>query len=545
LCFAIIKKREALQMTRTIFTNGKFYTFDRSKPLVEAVVVENGKIAATGSHRDMLLQSGQNGSKIIDLAGKMVTPGLIDSHLHLSGVAFNFLELDLIGVRSKREMLEKIRTKAQSLEPGAWLVGMGWDENLFTEGTIPTIEELDHVAPHCPVYLKRVCHHAYLVNSKALEVSQYHPSMEVPAGGTVVLNPDTGKPTGLLLESASKLITKHIPDRTYEELKHGLKQAMQFAVSKGLTSVHTNDPAWLGGFAQTYKMFDELINQEGQGLRCNLLIDFPYLKDLKKSGMYAGYGNDSLQIGAIKIFADGAFGRRTALLSEPYSDAPGQFGDAMLNQEELYDIVKRARELSMPIAVHTIGDQALENVLDILDQFPKVAYRDRLIHVSLVREDLIQRLQDTSRIADIQPRFVVGDYPWIMDRLGSNRESYLYAWKKILNAGVLCAGGSDAPVEPVNPLLGLHAAITRRAPGDTHEGWNGAEKLSMLEALKLFTIGGAYATNEEHLKGTLTPGKLADMTIYSEDLLVMEDPDRLLNTDIEMTVINGKIAYSK
>ncbi|MCM3764533.1 amidohydrolase [Neobacillus niacini] len=532
-------------MTRTILTNGKIYTFDAINPLVEAVVVENGKIVETGNHKDMLLQWGRDSSKIIDLAGKMVTPGLIDSHLHLSGVAFNFLELDLIGIRSKGEMLEKIRGKAETLTPGTWLVGMGWDENLFMDGTIPTIEELDHVAPHCPVYLKRVCHHAFLVNSKALEISQYHSSIEVPAGGKVVLNPDTGKPTGLLLESASKLISKHIPDRTYEELKHGLKQAMEFAVKKGLTSVHSNDPAWLGGLEQTYRMYDELINQEGQGVRCNLLIDYTFLKNLKEIGMYAGYGNDRLQIGAIKVFADGAFGRRTALLSEPYSDAPGQFGDAMLNQEKLYEIVKRARDLSMPIAVHTIGDQALENVLNVLDQFPTVAYRDRLIHVSLVREDLIKRLQDPSRVADIQPRFVVGDYPWILDRLGSERESHLYAWKKMLHAGVLCAGGSDAPVEPVDPLLGLHAAVTRRAPGDNHEGWNVKEKLSMLEALKLFTVGGAYATNEEHLKGTLTPGKFADMTVYSENLLEMDNPDGLLNTDIEMTIINGELQYTK
>lgn len=532
-------------LTRTIFTNGKIYTFDAGKPIVETVVVENGKIVETGTHQDMLLQWGREGTKIIDLAGKMVTPGLIDSHLHLSGVAFNLLDLDLTGVRSKGEMLKKIKERARDLAPGTWLIGMGWNENLFIEGSIPTIEELDHAAPHCPIYLKRVCHHAFLVNSKALEVSQYHPYITVPAGGTVVLDADTGKPTGLLLESASKLVAKHIPERTYGELKQGLKHAMQFAVSKGLTSVHSNDPSWLGGLEQTYRMYDELLNQEGQGLRCNLLIDYPFLNELKESGMYAGYGNDTLQIGAVKIFADGAFGRRTALLSEPYCDAPGQFGAAMLEQEELFEIVKHSREAGMAIGVHTIGDKALENVLDVLDQFPRAAYRDRIIHASLVNHDLIRRLQDPSLIADIQPRFVVGDYPWILDRLGSEREAYLYAWKTLLNAGVLCAGGSDAPVEPVDPLLGLHAAVTRRAPGEKHEGWNVREKLSMLEALKLFTIGGAYATNEEHLKGTLTPGKLADMTVYSKNLLEMKDPDGLLSAKIAMTIINGEVQFAQ
>ncbi|MEH7085209.1 amidohydrolase [Neobacillus drentensis] len=532
-------------MTRTIFTNGAIYTFDSGQPNVEAVVVENGRILDTGSHQEMILQWGRTGSNIVDLQGKMVTPGLIDSHLHLSGVAFNFLDLDLTGVKSKSEMLGKIRDKANTVAPGQWMIGMGWDENLFTEGNIPTIEDLDHAAPHCPVYLKRICHHAFLVNSKALEMSEYHQSNPVPTGGSVVLDTRTKKPTGLLLESASQLITKYIPERSYQELKDGLKLAMQFAVKKGLTSVHTNDPAYLGGLDSTYKMYDELINHEGQGLRCNLLIDYPYLHQLKERGMFAGFGNGNLQIGAIKIFADGAFGRRTALLSEPYNDQPGQYGDAMYDQETLYQVMKEIREHSMPLAVHTIGDKALENVLDILDQFPKVKYRDRIIHTSLVREDLIQRLRDTSRIADIQPRFVVGDYPWVQERVGEKREQYLYAWKTLLSSGVLCAGGSDAPIEPVDPLLGIHAAVTRRTPGDTHDGWNAKEKLAMLEAVKLFTVGGAYATNEENHKGSISRGKFADFTVYSNNLFTMDQPDELLNTEIEMTIVGGEIKYKK
>jgi predicted amidohydrolase YtcJ len=514
---------------------------DENQPLVQAVVIENGRIVDLGSHQEMTLQWGRFGSNIIDLQGRMVTPGLIDSHLHLSGVAFNFLDLDLAGIKSKSEMLKRIGEKAKTVAPGKWLIGMGWDENLFPDGSIPTIEELNYVAPHCPIYLKRTCHHAFLVNSKALEICNYHPSITVPKGGSIVLDPQTKKPTGLLLESASQLITDYIPERTYEELKKGLEQAMKFAVKKGLTGVHTNDPAYLGGFDQTYKMYDELINHEQNGLRCNLLIDYPYLNRLKERGISAGYGNEKLQIGAIKIFADGAFGRRTALLSEPYHDEPSQYGEAMYDQEILFKMVKEAREHSMPIAVHTIGDKALENILDILDQFPKVNCRDRLIHVSLIRNELVKRLVDSSRIADIQPRFIVGDYPWVIERLGVRREQDLYAWKTLLSSGVLCAGGSDAPVEPIDPLLGIHAAVTRRAPWDTHEGWNKKEKLSMHDAIRLFTVGGAYATNEEKVKGTISRGKFADMTVFSNNLLSLEDPDELLRTNIDMTVIDGKI----
>jgi predicted amidohydrolase YtcJ len=525
---------------KTIYTNGLIYTLDSNEPLVEAVVVENGRILDLGSHQEMSLKWGRAGTSVVDLQGKMVTPGLIDSHLHMSGVAFNFLDLDLTGVKSKAEMLARIKQKGETVEPGQWLIGMGWDENLFTDGSFPTIEELDYVAPHCPIYLKRVCHHAFLVNSKALEMSHYHPSMEMPKGGSIVVDPISKKPTGMVLESASQLITKHIPEKTYEELKHGLRLAIKFAIKKGLTSVHTNDPAYLGGLEQTYQMYDELLNHEQNGLRCNLLIDYPFLPVLKEKGMVAGFGNEKLQIGAIKIFADGAFGRRTALLSAPYNDDPGQYGEAMQTQDVLYNIVKEAREQSFPIAVHTIGDQALENVLDIIDQFPKSYYRDRIIHTSLVREDLVKRLAEPGRIADIQPRFVVGDYPWVIDRIGRERESYLYAWKTLLSNGVICAGGSDAPVEPVDPLLGIHAAVTRKTPGKI-ETWNEAQKISMLEAVKLFTIGGAFATNEEGKKGTISRGKLADMTVYSKNLFSLEDPDDLLETNIELTIIGGEI----
>jgi predicted amidohydrolase YtcJ len=515
-------------MSKTIFTNGKIYTLDANQPIVETVVVEHGKIVDIGSHKDMILQWGRQGSTIIDLQGNMATPGMIDSHMHLSGVAFNLLELDLIGVTSKSEMLYKIKEKAKTIPEGKWLVGLGWDENLFTDGSIiPTIQELDDAAPHCPIFLKRICN--------------YHPSMEVPKGGRIVLDSVQNQPNGLILESASQLITQHIPDKSYAELKHGLEQAMKLAVKRGLTSIHTNDPLYFGGLDQTYRLYDDIINQEHKGLRCNLLIDYPYLKDLKDRGMSTGFGNERLQIGAVKFFADGAFGRRTALLSEPYHDAPGQFGEAMHDQETLLEMFKEVREYGMPIAVHTIGDKALENVLDVLDQLPKGTYRDRIIHVALLRDELVKRLADSSRIADIQPRFVVSDYPWIMDRLGKEREKNLYAWKTLLSAGVICAGGSDGPVEPFDPLLGLHASLTRRLPSQSHSGWNEKEKLSMMEAVQLFTIGGAYATNEENSKGTLTRGKLADITVFSKDLFAMEHPDELLSTEVEMTIIDGEV----
>ncbi|MBU5467127.1 amidohydrolase [Virgibacillus sp. MSJ-26] len=530
---------------KQLFINGNIHTFNRLMPVVESVVVENGRIIDLGSTDDMLLQWGRSGHQIIDLDEKTVTPGLIDSHLHLSGIAGNYLNLDLTSLTSKKELLNKLKEKADKLSEHDWLLGRGWDENLFTDGDIPTIKELDFVAPHVPLFLPRICGHAFLVNSKALERVNYHSNISVPEGGLIELDNQTKQPTGLLLETASTLIEKHIPEASYDETKRAMRKAIKLAIRNGLTSVHTNDPLNLGGLTYTYNLFDELINQEQMLLRCNLLINHEFIEEIKDLGFYTGFGNDSLKIGAIKIFSDGALGRRTAHLSKPYSDETSTYGESIYNEETLYNIINNTRHLHMPVAIHTIGDQALENVLDILDQFPLTPYRDRLIHVQVLREDLIQRLAEPGRCADIQPRFLAGDFPWVQNRLGDKRMEKSYAWKSLLDAGVLCSGGSDAPVEPVNPLLGIHAAVTRKLPKEMHNGYNQQEKLSIYDAFKLFTVFGAYPTNEETIKGTIERGKLADMTVYSKNPFTMKDPDDLLNLDIDMTIIGGKVAYSR
>ncbi|GAA4707473.1 hypothetical protein GCM10023228_10120 [Brevibacillus fulvus] len=359
-----------------------------------------------------------------------------------------------------------------------------------------------------------------------------------------MLDPTTQQPTGLLLETASEIIARHIPAPTFAEWKESLRKAMTAAMSHGLTSVHTEDLRYLGGLEQTYKLYDQLINEEQSGLRCNLLIYYPFIKQLRELGMYAGYGNASLQIGAVKIFADGSFGGRTALLSSPYEDKPDEYGSEIHDLERLTELFQEAREAMMPIAVHTIGDQALDHVLTTLEKFPPVKYRDRMIHTSLLRADLLERLRKPTIVADIQPRFLVGDFPWLIERIGEERANQCYIWKSMLSSGILCAGGSDAPVEPIEPLLGIHAAVTRRSPHEQHAGYNPAEKLTMAEALQLFTLGGAYATNEEHVKGTISVGKYADMTVFSHHLLEI-DPDELLSTRIEKTIIGGEICYDK
>lgn len=532
-------------MSTTIFTNGHIYTGDPRHLFVQSVVVKDGLVHDLGSDADMLLQWGRSDARIIDLHGHTATPGLIDSHLHLGWLGLSFLQVDLRQAASKDEMLGLIKQKADETAAGEWIVGFGWDENLFTDGrAIPTIEELDRVAPHCPIILARICGHAHLVNSKAFEAVGYQEGMEVPAGGVVERDSATGRPTGMLLETASNLIKPHIPKPDYEKLKAALRRSIRYALEHGLTGAHTEDLRELGGLAQTYRLYDELINQEELALRCNLLVYYPHMDELRELGMRAGYGNSHVQIGAVKIFADGALGRRTAYLSAPYADDPSTSGYPVHEQEELTELVRKARSLNMPIAVHTIGDKALEMVLDSLDPFPAAAYRDRLIHTQIVRPDLLERLKHPHRIADIQPRFLAGDFPWVIERVGEERIKHAYIWKTMMKKGIICAGGSDTPVEPIDPLLGIHAAVTRKAPGETHAGYMPEEKLTMQEAIQLFTLGGATVTSEDDRKGTLSRGKFADMTVYSHDLFTM-DPDQLLETKAVMTVIGGRVCYSR
>ncbi|MFC4664994.1 amidohydrolase [Oceanobacillus aidingensis] len=527
-----------------IYTNGVIHTFQTSQPVIQAVVIKDGHFIDMGSNEQMLSFWSAKSDAVIDLGGKAATPGLTDTHLHLSMQAMKFIDLDVTGVTKKEVFLNKIKQRADTLDKGEWLLGAGWDENLFTDGGLPTKEELDAAAPHHPLFLTRICEHAAVVNSKALEEINYSSTLAVPESGEIVTDAN-GEPTGLILESAAVLFKAKIPDKSYQTWKKALRKTISTVSGYGVTSVHSNDPAYLGGLQQTYQLYQELLNEEKMGLRANLLIDYPFLEDLHTAGMYTGYGNNMLQIGAVKIFADGAFGRRTALLKEAYSDQPGQFGEAMLSQDTLYTIVKRAREMGMPVAVHTIGDQALENVLDTLDQFPASAYRDRLIHAQVINPDLVKRLATPDRIVDIQPRFLASDYPWVTERLGKARMPYAYAWKTLLDNGIICGGGSDAPVEPLNPLLGIHAAVTRKAPGETHSGWYPEQKLSMHEAFYLFTKYAAYTTNEEKLKGTISRGKLADMTVYSADPFQMKNADELVDTNIEMTIVDGDIVYRK
>lgn len=532
-------------MSKLLLLNGNIYPSTNLQEKVEALYIENGRIAALGTNSDLKLQFQRTDVKSIDLDRAFVYPGLVDNHMHLPGHGMTLKMLDLSKAKSKQEMLDLVKARVNQTPEGEWVLGLNWNENLFDAPNIPTIQELDLLSQRHPIFLTRTCTHAYLANSAAFQRAGIHHGCSDPVGGAYGKDAK-GQLNGLIYEKASIPFYDVQPKPNYEDKKDDVRQAIQHALSLGLTAAHTEDLRYIGDMDTLLRIYQEL-RDEGLFFRTNHLIYYPHLPELDELGMTAGDGDEWLRIGAVKIFSDGAIGGRTALLSQPYHDAPDTKGMAIHTQEEFNEITRQARKRNMPIAVHAIGDGGAEMTIRAMEAYPvqqASRYRDRLIHAQVIRTDQIERLKKLHAAIDIQPRFVASDFPWVMDRVGEARYDYLYPWRTLLDSGIPCGGGSDAPIEPLDPLLGIHAAVTRRKPEEKHNGYLEKEKMSMIEAVRLFTLGSAQTATEENERGSISIGKFADLTVLDKDLFHHE-PDEILDAKTVMTVVNGRIAYRK
>ncbi|TFE00913.1 amidohydrolase [Jeotgalibacillus salarius] len=526
-----------------LFKNGTIYTMENEHTTVDALLTSNGKIKAVGSEKEVRSAAGSEEITTVDLDGKTMFPGFVDSHLHLVGVGETLLRLDLSDMTSKNEVLEAVRKKARELSKGEWIQGDGWNENQWEDSSVPTAEELDEAAPDHPVILKRICRHAVVVNSFALFLARIDAGTPDPEGGVIERREE--KLTGQLKDQAQDLMIPALPPIEEEYIQTALKTALEHAWSLGLTGGHTEDLSYYGDFTRTYRAFQKVIEEDGRPFRAHLLVHHHVIEDWHRQGHSFRSGSRYVEFGAMKIFADGALGGRTALLKNGYADDPGEKGVAIHSPEKLKQLVWKARQYDMPVAVHTIGDQAFEYIIDAIEAFPSNGERDRLIHAQILDEELIKRAEKLPIVLDIQPRFVPSDFPWVEVRIGKDRMKWNYAWKTLMDRGIALAGGSDAPIEPVAPLLGIHAAVTRTKPEDENKTVYGeSEKLSMYEAISLFTKGSAFACHHEHDRGIIKPGFAADFTVLEADPF-KENPDRLLTMDVERTIVDGKTVYSK
>jgi len=521
-------------MSETILVvlNADVVTLNLKQPRAEAIAIQNGKIIAVGSNKEIRKYMGER-TRMIDAKNKVVVPGFVDCHVHMTGFGHFLQTLDLRNVKSVKEMQRKLRGYAQKNPEKGWILGGRWDQDKFTEKRYPTRWDLDTAVADKPVFLIRVCGHLGVANSRALQLADVTKETMVD-GGKVDLDEATGDPSGIIRENALALVWKAIPKPSLKELEEASILACKKAVEAGLTCVH-----WIVGSAEEIRTIQKL-NFEGElPLRVYLGISVDLLDELVNLGLLTGFGNDMVKIGFVKVFADGSLGARTAALKQPYSDKTETRGMMLYTQRKLNRLILKAHRAGLQLAVHAIGDRAIEAVVkafeNALKRHPRENHRHRIEHCSVLNPRLIKRMRRLGLIASVQPHFIVSDF-WVVDRVGEDRARWVYPFKTLMKAGLVVASGSDCPVEPIDPLLGIWAAVARKSFAE--------ESLTVDEALKTYTLNAAYASFDETNKGTIEAGKFADLTILSDDPAKVP-PDEIRNITVEMVLVDGKIVYAR
>ena len=525
-----------------VLTNGNIYTVDVRLGRVEAIAITRGKIAAVGTAEEMQHWVGPE-TKVIDLEGKFVLPGFNDAHTHLANAGQGSLSVNVEGTRSIAEFQQRIRARLSEFEPGTWVVGRGWDHSLWEENRMPTKADLDAVSTSHPMFFTRVDGHSAVANSLALEQAGITRSSEQPEGGEIVRDAD-GEPTGWLKENATGLVSGLIPAPTSEQRQRGLLLALAEAARYGVTSVQDNS-SW-----EDFQALREL-KQEGKlTLRVTewLPFDAPLnrLEEMRKEG---GATDPWLKTGALKGVTDGSGGSLSAAMLEPFANAPDNRGILLYDPEQLKKMVVDRDAAGFQIALHAIGDRANRVALDAFEAALKINKRrnarHKIEHAQFVHRDDFARFKELDVIASMQPCHLLADMRWAPTILGPEREYEGYAIGTMRKAGARLAFGTDYPVEHINPLRGLYAAVTREfEDGGPEGGWLPEEKVSLEEAIRAYTLGSAFAEFEERRKGTLSPGKFADLIVLSQDITNVS-PSELLRTDVLLTMVGGKIVYQK
>ena len=523
-----------------ILTNARIHTIDPNQPTATALAIREGKILAVGSDEEIKPLLASDGTAI-DMGGRCVIPGLVDSHVHFRWFAIALQEVNLDGTGSVEEALARIEANAKT-NANAWVHGRGWEQNAWSNPVFPTAAQLDAIVPDRPALLRHRSGHAAWANSMAMQVCGISAETPDPSGGTIQRDAG-GNATGIFLETAIDLIADHLPAHTEAELVPIFKAAQQYCWEAGLTGIHDFDGP------QCFKTLQTLHNSGDLGLRFVKNIPNGMIDHAIAVGMRSGFGNDWIRIGSIKMFADGALGPGTALMIEPYEDEPDNRGMSVLDKEEMMQIAHLAYANNLSLTTHAIGDRAVHDVLDVYESvgksadYPKPYLRPRIEHVQIIHPDDKPRLAALDVIASMQPIHATSDMHTADKKLG-DRGQHSYAIRTMLESGATVVFGSDAPIEPIDPLLGIHAAVTRQRPDGTPgpDGWYPEQRFSMDEAIHAFTMGAAITAGQQATQGSITPGKLADLTVWEEDLWEMP-PSDLLNAKVAATMVDGHFKY--
>ncbi len=521
-----------------VLYNANVMTLSNQLPRASALALAGNRIVALGDDYDMLELASARARRY-DLDGKTIIPGLTDAHLHTEWIARAMQAVDLFEVPTKQEALKRVAERVAKVSEGEWLQGRGWTQDLWG-GEFPTAADLDAVAPVNPAFFQAKSGHAAWVNSAALQAAGITADTPDPDGGEI-LRDASGEPTGILLETAIDLVYYAMPELSAEVLADYIHHAHDKMLAAGITSVHDFDSPPVLRAVQILRERGDL------GIRVVKQINKEWLDAALTTGLRSGFGDDWIRIGSLKLFADGALGPRTALMVDPYEGQPHNTGMAVVEPDEMLELMSKASAAGLASTVHAIGDLAVRRVLDVFEQVRREeaergvardARRHRIEHVQLIHPDDAHRLAELNLIASMQPIHATSDWEIATRYWGEERCEYAYNARMQIDQGVRMAFGSDAPVEPFDPFLGIHAAVTRQRDGKPEGGWYPELRLTLDEALHGFTTGAAYAAGMENRLGMLAAGYLADLLVLDRNPYEIP-PEELAEVAVVSTMVDG------
>lgn len=525
------------------FVHANGYTFSNDSLITfSTMVIENGKVKAVGGDE---LAEEFSGTKVIDLEGKTLMPGLTDAHGHVMGLGYQEMNVNVTGIKTLDATLDTIKAYAEANPDLKWIQGRGWNQTLWPENEFPTAADLDKAVPDRPVWLSRIDGHAGWGNSKAMEMANISKETRDPEGGKIIRD-RAGNATGVFVDGAQTYINQIVPEHTKEEQKIALQKALDQLTSVGLTSVHD-----AGISTRTWELYKQFADQGKMTTRVYAMIGGggKTFDELSKNGPINSYANDLLALSSVKLYADGALGSRGAAMLEPYSDDPGNKGLLFADQDEFNRVILKTTSAGYQTNVHAIGDRANRVILNAFEnaknELGDQGLRNRIEHAQIVSVEDIPRFKELNLIASMQPTHATSDKNMAEDRIGSERMKGAYAWQKYLEQGTIIAAGSDFPIESSNPFFGLYSAVTRQDhEGNPPGGWYPEEKLTREQAFRAFTIDAAFAAHQEDILGSLEPGKWADFIITDQDYFEMPARD-IWKVNVLETWVAGKKVFEE
>lgn len=548
-------------MTNRIFYNGNIYTADKYNTFAQAMYVENGKIKFIGTN-DQVQKYENIAAGIIDLNKRTVLPGFIDSHMHLLAYGKSLDELDLSACRSINEMIEiskKFINENSSLknsnsccenesEIGSkkWLIGYSWNQESFDSKTMPTKHDLDKISKDIPIFFKRACLHVAVCNSKLLEIAGINADTRVDGGEVDVVDNDT---TGILRENAIGLLDECMPASTRKDKKAYVLKAMEKLSAYGITGVHTDDLSSNNGGIEMLDIYKELDMENRLKVRIYIqsrLTSYNEAKEYFELGFDKYQGNDNFKLGSIKLLGDGSLGGQTAAMNKPYENT-SEVGIALFSQEELDNIVDLAHKNSVSVVIHAIGDRTIDMAIKSFEKakekYPDINVRHGIVHCQITSKEALEKIIQNNILGYIQPIFINADSKVVEKRIGKERMKYSYNWKTLHDANVILTFSSDSPVESPNPYENIYCAVTRKdLSGNPGTEFLPEQKLTVMDAIKAYTINSAYASYEENIKGSLEVGKLADFIVLSDNIFEINS-DKIKDLGCVMTVKGGDIVF--